>query len=171
MKKLTHITIIGIVAFKSLICIGLTHAADNKTAPQNQPKLKTQQELTLNPFAALISKAANGAEVFIIEPKRGATVSSPITVKFGIRNMTVAKAGDQTELSGHHHLLIDVEQLPTLNAPLPATDKIVHFGGAQTETVIELTPGQHTLQLLLGNYAHIPHSTPILSDKISITVK
>jgi len=119
----------------------------------------------------LISKATEGARVFIIEPKDGATISSPVTVKFGISNMTVAKAGDNQPNSGHHHLLIDLEQLPDMTAPLPATEQIIHFGGAQTETTIELEPGQHELQLLLGNYLHIPHQTPVISEKITVTVQ
>lgn len=122
-------------------------------------------------FSSLTSKAADGAEVFIIEPLDGATVTSPVIVKFGIRNMLVAKAGDQTEFSGHHHLLINVSELPPLSKPLPANDHIIHFGGAQTQATIRLKPGTHTLQLLLGNYVHIPHDSPILSKKITITVK
>ncbi|RBP49798.1 DUF4399 domain-containing protein [Arenicella xantha] len=123
------------------------------------------------PTAPLVSEAAPGAEVFFLEPSDGAVVSSPVTVKFGINNMTVAKAGENIENSGHHHLLINVDELPPLDAPLPATEQIIHFGGAQTETTLELEPGVYTLQLLLGNYLHIPHSEPVLSKKISITVK
>jgi len=160
MKTILHTIIISILAYVALIQTDPSHAETTTT----QTKEK-------NPFAALISEAANDAEVFILEPQNNAEVSSPLTIKFGIRNMTVAKAGDKTEFSGHHHLLINVTELPALNAPLPATDKIIHFGGAQTETTIELAPGQHSLQLLLGNYAHIPHNTPILSEKITITVK
>lgn len=121
--------------------------------------------------AELISKAPQNARVFIIEPIDGASVSSPIVVKFGIENMTVVKAGDNTENSGHHHLLIDLNELPDLSAPLPATEQLIHFGGAQTETTIELAPGEHTLQLLLGNYLHIPHDQPVMSDKITISVE
>lgn len=121
--------------------------------------------------ASLISPAAEGAEVFIISPKDGETVSSPLTVKFGISNMVVAKAGNNLEFSGHHHLLINLEQLPDMAAPLPATEQVIHFGGAQTEATIELSPGSHSLQLLLGNYLHIPHDKPIMSEKINIIVE
>jgi len=121
--------------------------------------------------AELISKSPENARVFIIEPIDGARVSSPVTVKFGLENMSVAKAGDDTENSGHHHLLIDLDELPNLSAPLPATEQLIHFGGAQTETTIELAPGEHTLQLLLGNYLHIPHDQPVMSDKITISVE
>jgi hypothetical protein len=112
-----------------------------------------------------------GAKVFIISPKNGETVTSPVTVKFGIKGMTLAPAGTKQENSGHHHLLIDTDPPADLNQPLPATDKIVHFGKAQTETTVTLPPGKHTLQLLLGDQNHIPHKPPVLSKKITITVK
>jgi len=92
-------------------------------------------------------------------------------VVFGLKNIGVAPAGIDKKNTGHHHLLIDTDELPDLTKPLPATDKIKHFGGGQTETEITLSPGKHTLQLLLGNYAHIPHSKPVISKKITITVE
>lgn len=122
-------------------------------------------------LASLVSTAPENARVYIIEPGNGAVVSSPVTIKFGIENMVVAKAGDNQENSGHHHLLIDLDELPDMSVPLPASEQIVHFGGAQTETVTELEAGEHTLQLLLGNYLHIPHDQPVLSEKITITVQ
>lgn len=121
--------------------------------------------------AALISAAADGAAVFFIEPADGAVVSSPVNVKFGVTNMEIVPAGTDKEFSGHHHILIDLDTLPDMSLPLPATDQVVHFGGGQTETDLELSPGEHTLQLLLGNYLHIPHDTPVISEKITITVE
>ncbi|MGI9303183.1 MAG: DUF4399 domain-containing protein [Gammaproteobacteria bacterium] len=112
----------------------------------------------------------HGAEVFIVSPENGATVSSPVKVEFGIKGMEVAPAGDQTANSGHHHLLIDTD-LPALDQPVPADDNYVHFGKGQTETTVELPPGEHTLQLLLGDFSHIPHDPPVQSDKITITVE
>ena len=118
--------------------------------------------------------APAGAELYFIAPQDGATVSSPVTVRFGLKGMGVAPAGvDDKASTGHHHLLIDA---PTpsgdaLNAPLPADDNHKHFGGGQTETSIELSPGSHTLQLVLGDWSHIPHNPPVMSDKITITVK
>ena len=85
--------------------------------------------------------------------------------------MQVAAAGTNIENSGHHHLLIDMDELPDLSTPLPATEQLVHFGKGQTETQIELSAGTHTLQLLLGNYLHIPHDAPVISKKITITVQ
>lgn len=120
--------------------------------------------------ASIISAAPANAYAYLIAPTDGATVSSPVTVKFGLSGMGVAPAGIDKDNTGHHHLLVDLAELPDLTQPLPATDPIKHFGGGQTETQLELAPGEHTLQLLLGNYAHVPHDKPVLSEKITITV-
>jgi hypothetical protein len=113
-----------------------------------------------------------GAKVFIISPKNGETVTGPVTVKFGIKGMTLAPAGTKQENTGHHHLLIDTDAPADLSQPLPTVpDKIVHFGKAQTETTVTLPAGKHTLQLLLGDANHIPHNPPVISKKITITVK
>ncbi len=114
--------------------------------------------------------APAGAKVFIVSPKNGATVTSPFTVTFGIKGMTLAPAGSTDPNTGHHHLLIDIDPPADLTQPLPATDNIKHFGKAQTETTLTLTPGKHTLQLLLADGNHIPHKPPVLSKKITITV-
>jgi hypothetical protein len=114
--------------------------------------------------------SAAGAEVYIISPKDGATVHSPVLVQFGLKGMGVAPAGVKFDNTGHHHLLIDTDPPSDPSMPLPATDKIVHFGKGQTETTLKLTPGRHTLQLLLADANHIPHSPPVISKKITITV-
>lgn len=111
------------------------------------------------------------ASVYFIEPADGQLLAKEFKVVFGLSHMGVAPAGTQRDNTGHHHLLIDTDTLPNLTQPLPATEKIKHFGGGQTETMLTLAPGTHTLQLLLGNYAHIPHSKPLLSKKITITVE
>ena len=118
-----------------------------------------------------VTKAPAGAEVYIISPSDGATVGQDVTVRFGLKGMGVAPAGTDAPDTGHHHLLVDVAELPGLDAPLPATDNIRHFGKGQTETQISLPPGQHTLQLLLGDQNHVPHQPPVLSEKITITVQ
>ena len=110
------------------------------------------------------------ARVYILSPAEGATVTSPVTVRFGLENMGVAPAGVDKTNTGHHHLLIDVAELPPLNMPLPTTDQIQHFGGGQTEVQLDLEPGEHTLQLVLGDYLHIPHDPPLMSERITITV-
>jgi hypothetical protein len=119
----------------------------------------------------LISDSHPDAEIYFIQPNDGQIVPDNVTVVFGLKNMGVAPAGTVRKNTGHHHLLIDTDELPDLTKPLPATDKIKHFGGGQTETTITLAPGKHTLQLLLGNHAHVPHSKPVISEKISILVK
>ena len=115
--------------------------------------------------------SAASAEVYIISPKNGAIVHNPILVQFGLKGMGVAPAGVKYDNTGHHHLLIDTDAPADQSTPLPATDKVVHFGKGQTETTINLSPGKHTLQLLLADYQHIPHSPPVISKKITITVK
>lgn len=116
-------------------------------------------------------KAPENAAVYFISPKDGDTVTSPVTVRFGLRNMGVAPAGVDQPNTGHHHLLVDMDKLPDFNAALPVTDNIRHFGGGQTEVELTLPPGRHTLQLVLGDSLHIPHEKPIVSEKITITVK
>jgi hypothetical protein len=112
----------------------------------------------------------SGAALYIVLPKDGETVTSPVTVVFGLRGMGVAPAGVNTPNTGHHHLLVDVP-LPPENAAIPADAKHVHFGGGQTETSLTLPPGPHTLQLVLGDANHVPHVPPVISPKVTITVK
>lgn len=111
-----------------------------------------------------------GARAYLIAPADGAVVHSPVTVRFGLSGMGVAPAGVQFEGSGHHHLLIDTD-LPPLDQPIPADEHHHHFGKGQTEATIELAPGRHTLQLLLGDHLHIPHDPPVVSEAITITVE
>ena len=111
-----------------------------------------------------------GAEVYIISPKNGEKLKSPVVVRFGLKGMGIAPAGVKFENSGHHHLLIDTDVPADLNAPLPTTDQVKHFGKGQTETSIELPPGKHTLILLLGDQNHTPHNPPVVSKKVTITV-
>ncbi|MGK2741867.1 DUF4399 domain-containing protein [Tepidicaulis sp. LMO-SS28] len=117
--------------------------------------------------------APDGAEVYFITPEEGATVSSPVTVKFGLKGMGIAPAGVAHDKTGHHHLLIDtgLPEGEDLDYAIPADDTHVHFGGGQTETTVELEPGTHTLQLLLGDANHIPHDPPVASEQITITVE
>jgi hypothetical protein len=135
-------------------------------------KLKPQL-IGLSLASALLSSTVLAAEpsVYFIEPSDGAVVSSPVTVKFGLSGMGVAPAGVERDNTGHHHLLIDLDEAPDLSKPIAADAHHKHFGGGQTETTLELAPGEHTLQLLLGDYLHRPHKTPVMSDKITITVK
>src|SRR5271168_2095268 len=93
--------------------------------------------------------APAGAEVYIISPRNGATVHGPVTVQFGLKGMGVAPAGVKFDNTGHHHLLVDTDLSELkLDAPLPATDKVLHFGKGQTETSLTLSPGKHTLEIV-----------------------
>ena len=116
------------------------------------------------------SPSVDGAYVYILSPAHGEVVTSPFKVVFGLSGMGVAPAGVDQAKTGHHHLLIDTG-LPDLTRPIPADDKHRHFGGGQTEVVIELAPGEHSLQLLLADFAHSPHSPPLSSQQVTIRVK
>jgi len=117
------------------------------------------------------SLSSNDATVYIIEPKNNQNVTNPVKIKFGIQGMSLSPAGINRELSGHHHLLIDVDNFPDLKKPIPSDKNHLHFGKGQTETIINLKKGKHTLQLLLGDYLHIPHKDPVYSQKITIYVE
>jgi len=117
------------------------------------------------------SPAPADAELYFITPHDGAVVEPTFTVRFGLRGMGVAPAGVDAPHTGHHHILIDLDELPPLSMPLPATEQVVHFGAGQTETELTLKPGVHTLQLILGNHLHIPHDPAVVSEKITITVQ
>tara|TARA_R110000850_G_scaffold248959_5_gene373880 strand:- start:467 stop:964 length:498 start_codon:yes stop_codon:yes gene_type:complete len=113
------------------------------------------------------------ANLYIVSPADGATIEGPVTVIFGLKGMGVAPAGiylGADKPTGHHHLIIDAD-LPDLKLPFPMDDNYKHFGGGQTEVTLELTPGEHTLQLVLGDFAHVPNDPPLLSKKITVTVK
>ncbi|MGI9520474.1 MAG: DUF4399 domain-containing protein [Hyphomicrobiaceae bacterium] len=119
-----------------------------------------------------------GAKVYFQNLKDGDSVSSPVKVVFGLSGMGVAPAGVEKSKTGHHHVLIDRPPLgqgpdgkDEFKANLPADENHKHFGGGQTEASLELAPGKHTLQLVLGDQNHIPHSPPVVSDVITITVK
>jgi len=123
------------------------------------------------PAAPARTPAPPNAMVYFLSPANGATVSSPVTIRFGLRGMGVAPAGVTNPNTGHHHLLVDVDTLPPDNLPIPNDANHRHFGLGQTETELTLPPGQHTLQLVLGDALHIPHQPPVVSEKITITVQ
>ncbi|HET8942420.1 MAG TPA: DUF4399 domain-containing protein [Rudaea sp.] len=124
-----------------------------------------------NATAMLQPKAPQGAKVFFVAPKDGATVGRDVHVEFGVTGIKLEPATNVSSNSGHHHLLIDVGTLPAMNAPIPSDAHHLHFGKGQTETTIRLSPGEHTLQLDFGNYAHMQFDPPIVSKKITIHVK
>jgi hypothetical protein len=125
------------------------------------------------PAAAVTAErqaAATDAGVFFVTPEDGATVTSPFGLEFGATGMAIVPAGTDQAFSGHHHLLIDVG-LPDEGLPIPKDANHVHFGDGGFVTEISLEPGQHTLQLILGDHRHIPHDPPVVSERITITVE
>ena len=119
--------------------------------------------------SSLISSSK--VDLYFIEPKDGAILNGPVKIVFGLSGMGVAPAGIDFPNTGHHHLLVDLENLPNLSKPIPADKNHIHFGKGQTQTVLQLSKGKRTLQLLMGNYLHIPHKEPVISDKITIFVE
>jgi hypothetical protein len=118
-----------------------------------------------------VTKAPAGAEVYIISPQDGATVPETFVVRFGLKGMGVAPAGVAHDKTGHHHLLVDVKELPPAGQPIANDKQHMHFGGGQTETTLTLPPGTHTLQLDLGDANHIPFDPPVVSKVITVHVK
>lgn len=128
--------------------------------------------LTTSAIAADLprSRAPEGVVLYVISPKDGDKVTSPVTVRFGLKGMGIAPAGIALPDTGHHHLLIDASP-PPFDRPIPAGEHHVHFGKGQTEAIVTLAPGRHRLQLLLGDHLHLPHQPPVLSAPITITVE
>lgn len=122
----------------------------------------------IKPAAKEIS--ATNASVYFITPTSGTTVSSPVSIEFGIAGMAVVPAGEDKPRSGHHHLVIDAP-LPDLSLPVPKNAHYVHFGDGSASTELTLEPGEHTLQLLFADFLHIPHEPAIKSETITIIVE
>ncbi len=118
----------------------------------------------------VLSQVAAAAEAYIISPQDGETVSSPFVVRFGLKGMGVAPAGIDMPGTGHHHLIIDAP-LPAAGQPVPFDDNHKHFGKGQTEAELSLPPGEHTLQLILGDHTHVPHDPPVASKQIRVRVR
>ena len=120
-----------------------------------------------------------GAKVYVVSPKDGETVPRKFKVIFGLSGMGVCPAGITGEGgvpipdTGHHHMCVDQATLPPMDDVLPIDqpDKVLHYGKGQTETMLELAPGRHTLQLIFADYAHVPHDPPVVSEKITVIVK
>lgn len=123
------------------------------------------------PAGLPVTPAPGGADVYIIAPVDGATVGHDVTVRFGLKGMGVAPAGVAKEHTGHHHLLVDVKELPPAGLPIPKDEQHIHFGGGQTEVTLKLKPGTHTLQLELGDQNHVPFEPAVVSQKITVHVK
>ena len=162
----------------TLAALLLPLAAAPADSVSDAAKKAAQSDTTANAKAKALAKigmditpSPAGARVYFVSPANGAEVTGPVKVVFGLAPaMGVAPAGTQQKNTGHHHLLIDNPAVD-LNAALPTSDQVKHFGGGQTETTVTLAPGKHTLQLVLGDYKHQPHNPPVVSETITITVK
>ena len=155
-----------LIVSSALAALALAVAASAQT-PAPSPIAPAAAPTSIAPAAAPMK-----AEVYIIAPRDGAQVSNPVTVRFGLKGAGIAPAGVKFDNTGHHHLLVDTP-LSDLkpDAPIPASDKILHFGKGQTETTLTLAPGKHTLQLLFADAAHVPFNPVIASRVITVIVK
>ena len=137
---------------------------ETPAAPANQETMST---------ALLRTPSPEGASVYVVSPRDAASgiPAGEVTVVFGLKGMGVAPAGIEFPDTGHHHLLINAKETPRLDVPIPADENHIHFGKGQTETTLNLEPGTYTLQLVLGDHLHIPHDPPVMSEKVTITVK
>ncbi|WP_244434089.1 DUF4399 domain-containing protein [Azospirillum sp. B506] len=153
----------GLLSALPVLCTGMPAAAAEAAAPDR----KADQAGT---GAAQRTPGRKDAWLYIGWPNNGQVVGTRFKVWFGLRNFGVAPAGVRKDGTGHHHLLIDTE-LKTFDEPIPSDRQHLHFGKGQTETILELPPGRHTLQLVLADADHVPHDPPIMSKKITITVR
>lgn len=117
---------------------------------------------------ATFSISAN-PKVYFINLEDGDRVESPFLIQFGLSGMGIAPAGTDRSNTGHHHLLINVDDID-LSKPIPSSSNHIHFGGGQTESLVDLMPGNYSMQLVLGDMTHTPHNPPIISQRINITV-
>ena len=161
MKQTVGLLLIGAIGWFVSGCGG-----ENPSPAQSDPGTGAQ----VAPAKMPQSVSAPGATVFFISPVDGATVTSPVELKFGVSGIAIAPAGEALDNSGHHHVLVDME-LKDMTQPIPKDAQHIHFGKGQTETTLEIEPGTHTLQLVLGDSNHIPHIPPVVSNRITITVE
>ena len=147
------------LAFAVVVFTTLSAAHAEEAAPKAGP-----------PAAIARTPRPADAKIYIISPTNGESVSSPVTVRFGLSGMGIAPAGVVSPNTGHHHLIVDAPS-PSGGVPVPKDDKHIHFGGGQTETSLQLTPGKHTLQLELADKDHVPFEPQLVSDVVTITVK
>ncbi len=124
--------------------------------------------LIISTIFATFSISAN-PKVYFINLEDGDRVESPFLIQFGLSGMGIAPAGTDRSNTGHHHLLINVDDID-LSKPIPSSSNHIHFGGGQTESLVNLMPGDYSLQLVLGDMTHTPHNPPIISQRINITV-
>lgn len=163
------------IPWPALVPALLLFAACGQEGGETTPSAEAPHEKPMGPACggpAVMTRTPSpaGAQVFFIMPADGDVISGPVRLEFGLSGMEVAPSGDDRPDSGHHHIIIDSE-LPVLSLPIPADDHHIHFGDGRTKAELTLAPGQHTLQLLLGDHLHIPHDSPLFSEQIRITVE
>ena len=163
--KRSHISWLAVLPALLLVA-----ACDEKEAASTPKAEKSLGAACMGPAGIPRTQSPAGARVFFITPADGDIVSGPVQLEFGLSGMEVAPSGDNRPESGHHHVVLDSE-LPLLSLPIPADEHNLHFGDGRTQTELTLAPGEHTLQLLLGDYLHIPHDPPLFSEQIRITVE
>ena len=148
-----------------IAAVGLAACSEEQPARTAPP----ESQAVSDALKALRKPAPPGAVVYFISPRNGERVTNPVTVVFGLKGMGVAPAGVDMPDTGHHHLLVDTD-LANPNVPLPQDAAHLHFGDGQTQAKLELPPGAHRLQLVLGDHLHIPHEPPVMSEAITIEV-
>ncbi len=156
--------------FAAIVAITMAACGQESTEKPVDDAVEAAAEAATTAVELPRTASPAGATVFFISPADGDTVTSPVTIEFGISGMDVVKAGEAGAKTGHHHLIIDAS-LPDLGLPIPADEHYLHFGDASTTTELSLEPGTHTLQLLLGDYLHIPHDPPVMSTAITLEVE
>lgn len=167
-KSCVTIAVATVVAVAGLAGCANNQAPVMSVAPTTPMKVNVSTPTLAAGYVKVA--AAPGSSLYFANLKNGETVSSPVVIQFGLRGMGVAPAGIEKAGTGHHHLLVDVAELD-VNAPIPTSDQHRHFGLGQTEVSLEMKPGQHTLQLLMGDQNHIPHHPVVISERITVTVK
>lgn len=148
---LSHAT--SLVLFSIFISLWISACSGKKSAPEKSITNHTP------------------AEAYVIAPKDGERVSNPVTIQFGLKGMGIAPAGEAIPNTGHFHLLLDEDHLPPADKPMDTGMHYLHFGHGETEVGLDLSPGEHTLQLILGDANHFPHNPPLVSKKIKIIVE
>ncbi|MGX5735009.1 DUF4399 domain-containing protein [Bosea thiooxidans] len=145
--------------------------ADHAHIPHDPPVISERitVEVVADPADKPRSAAAPGAKVFFVDLADGATIPARARIRFGSEGITVTPAGTVSHNGGHHHLLVDTE-LPALDREIPSDFNHLHFGRGQTEVDLDLPPGEHTLQLLMGDHDHVPHDPPVISERIRVRV-
>ena len=110
-----------------------------------------------------------GAKAYFIDLKDGDNVKSPVLIRFGLtEQMGIAPALADWPDTGHFHLIIDSKP-PNPNRPI--SNKHIHLHKGQTEAIVELKQGQHSLQIIMGDYSHMPHDPPVMSEQLTVNVE